>query len=153
VIVSGMPWSPSDAARWVAKEISQHSWIPSPVALGAAMPLSEGEIVELYSTNRSISVDVERELSQPLPDASDLPSPGEFETLTNTKTCLSGVDRGFRADLWQTAASRPTPRRQSRPPRHQHDHPSRVPSRRPSPGSGWQLLWGSACGLCSYRTS
>src|SRR5258706_2168925 len=108
IIVGGKSWAPSDAARWVAKEVN-HGWVPSPVALGAAMPLSEGEVAELYSTNRSVPADVERELSQPLPDATDLPSPAEFETLTNTKIHLSEVDREFRADLWQTAPSTPSP--------------------------------------------
>jgi very-short-patch-repair endonuclease len=109
VIVSGKSWAPSDAARWVAEIADRHGWVPSPVVLGAAMPVSEGEITELYSTNRSIPIDVERELSQSLPDAAQLPSPAEFETLSTTRARLNGVDKEFRADLWQTAVPTPTP--------------------------------------------
>jgi hypothetical protein len=39
VVVAGRSWPPSDAARWVAKEANRCAWVPSPVTLGAAMPL------------------------------------------------------------------------------------------------------------------
>jgi very-short-patch-repair endonuclease len=109
VVVSGRSWAPSDAARWVAKEQNRCEWVPAPVVLGAAMPLSEGEITELYSTNRSIPADAERELSQSLPEASQLPSPAEFETFANTRVHLSSTDREFRSDLWQSTTSTHTP--------------------------------------------
>ena len=74
----GKSWAPSDAARWVAKEANRCAWIPSPVMLGAAMPLSEGEITELYSTNHSVPADAERELSQSLPDCSAIAEPSRI---------------------------------------------------------------------------
>ena len=109
VVVSGKSWAPSDAARWVAKEANRNAWVPSPVSLGTGLPLSEGEITELYATNRSVPAEVERELSHSLPDAAQLPSPAEFETLAQTRTKLSQINREFRADLWQTVSPPPTP--------------------------------------------
>jgi len=109
VVVSGKSWAPSDAARWIAKETDRCAWIPSPVTLGSGLPLSEGELTELYGTNRSVPAEVERELSQSLPDAAQLPGPAEFEILTQTKANLGRIDREFRADLWQAAIPAPTP--------------------------------------------
>ena len=108
IVISGKSWAPSDAARWVAREENKSAWVPTPVVLGAAMPLSQGEIAELYSTNRSVPAEAERELSQSLPEAAQLPSPAEFETLARTRVRLSETDRDFRSDLWRTAASAPT---------------------------------------------
>jgi very-short-patch-repair endonuclease len=105
VVVAGKSWPPSDAARWVAKEANRCAWVPSPVELGAAMPLSVGEITELYSTNRTVPPDAEGELSQSLPDAAQLPSPAEFEALTTTRDHLSKTDREYRSDLWLPATS------------------------------------------------
>jgi hypothetical protein len=106
VVVSGKSWAPSDAARWIAKDRS--AWLPSPVILGAPLPLSEGEVIELYSTNGSVPVEAERELAHRLPEAAQMPSPGEFEGLVNTRGDLAKTDRDFRFDLWQAAASAPT---------------------------------------------
>jgi len=107
VVASGKSWAPSDAARWVAKEANRCAWIPSPVTLGAGVPLSQGEIAELYSTNRSIPTNVERELSQSLPAATQLPTPAEFEALAKTRAYLSETNRDFRGDLWQTTTTTP----------------------------------------------
>jgi len=101
IVVAGKSWAPSDAARWVAKE-ENRTWVPSPVALGTPLPLSEGEVIELYSTNQSVPVEAERELAQRLPESAYLPSPGEFETLVNTRMYLAKTDRDVRSDLWQT---------------------------------------------------
>ena len=109
IVASGKSWAPSDAARWVAKQADRCAWIPGPVTLGAGMPLSESEITELYSTNHSVPAHVERELSHSLPAAAQLPTPAEFEALTKTRANLSGTNREFRADLWQTTASALTP--------------------------------------------
>jgi very-short-patch-repair endonuclease len=106
VVVSGKSWAPSDAARWIVKDRS--AWLPSPVILGAPLPLSEGEVIELYSTNRSVPAEAERELAHRLPEAAQLPSPGEFEGLVNIRADLEKTDRDFRFDLWQAAASAPT---------------------------------------------
>jgi very-short-patch-repair endonuclease len=108
IVVSGKSWAPSDAARSVAEDEDRCAWVPSPVFLGAPPPLSEGEVLELYSTNRSVPVEVERELAHRLPEALQLPGAAEFGNLVNTRADLEKTDRDFRSDLWQVAASAPT---------------------------------------------
>jgi very-short-patch-repair endonuclease len=109
LVVGGHSWAPSEAARWIAREKDRCAWIPTPVVLGAGLPLSEGEITELYSTNHSIPVDAERELAESLLDAAELPSPAEFESLTRTRTQLSDADRDLQSELWQSVPSNPAP--------------------------------------------
>jgi very-short-patch-repair endonuclease len=109
LVVNGQAWAPSEAARWIPREEGRCAWIPVPVVLGAGLPLSEGEITDLYSTNHSIPADAERELAESLPDVAQLPSPAEFEVLTRTRAKLSGADRDLQSELWQPVASNATP--------------------------------------------
>lgn len=108
IVFSGKSWAPSDAARWVAKEQDRSSWLPIPVVLGAPLPIAEGEIAELYSTNRSISSQDERELANVLPETARLRSPAELESLVRTRDELARTDRDFRSDLWERTTSAPT---------------------------------------------
>ena len=101
VVVGNKAWSPSEAARKIARESELNGWIPGPVQAGLDLPYSGGELAELYATNRSISPDVESELSGPLPDLADLPSPSDFQDLILERTRLEQVDHEFRSDLWQ----------------------------------------------------
>lgn len=109
VVVGGRSWSPSDAARWTAKEENRCAWIPTPVVLGAKLTLSEGQVAELYSTNHSVPAEAERELSGSLPDTAHLPSPAEFEALTKTRAQLAATDREFRPELWSGSGPKATP--------------------------------------------
>jgi len=102
VMVGGKTWSPSDAARKVARESDVNGWISGPVQLGVDLPLSGGDLAELYATNRSISPEVENELSGNLPSVSELPGPADFEDLLVEKARLELSEHEFRADLWQT---------------------------------------------------
>jgi len=102
VVVANKAWSPSEAARKIARESEVNGWIPGPVQTGIGLPYSGGELAELYATNRSISPDVESELSGPLPDLDELPAPSDFQDLILERTRLEQVDHEFRSDLWQT---------------------------------------------------
>ena len=104
VVVRGMSWAPSEAARKIARESEVNGWIPGPVQLGQDLPLSGGDLVELYASNRSISADLENELSDTLPSLDDLPMPADFEDLLVEKIRLEQSDHEFRADLWQSGA-------------------------------------------------
>jgi hypothetical protein len=66
------------------------------------LPLSGGELAELYATNRSISPDVESELSGHLPGPDELPSPVDFQDLLLERERLEQGDHEFRSDLWQS---------------------------------------------------
>lgn len=100
ITVAGQAYSPADAARKVAAEMGRNDWIPGPAALGAPLPLSEGEVAELYRTNDTVSLEDEVELSGLLPPIIDLPMPGEFERLVEERTRLARLDMDFRPELW-----------------------------------------------------
>ena len=101
VVIGGRAWSPSEAARKIARELEINGWILGPIPAGADLPLSGGELAELYATNRSISPDVESELSGRLPGPDELPSPADFQDLLLERASLEKVDHEFRSDLWQ----------------------------------------------------
>jgi very-short-patch-repair endonuclease len=100
VVVGRKAWSPSEAARKTARESEVNGWIPGPVQAGIELPLSGGELAELYATNRSISPDVANELLGHLPGSDELPTPSDFQDLILERTRLEQVDHGFRSDLW-----------------------------------------------------
>jgi very-short-patch-repair endonuclease len=101
VVVGGKSWQPSEAARKIAREAEVNGWIPGPVQADIELPLSGGELAELYATNRSISRDVESELSGQLPGPGELPSPADFEELLRERTRLEPTNPEFRSDLWR----------------------------------------------------
>ncbi len=101
VAIGDRAWSPSEAARKIARESEVNGWIPSPIQAGIDLPLSGGELAELYATNRSISPDVESELSGHLPGSDELPPPADFQDLLLEKARLERGDHNFRSDLWQ----------------------------------------------------
>ncbi len=88
IVIAGKAWAPADAARKVAQEKDGYSWIPGPVAAVARLPLSPGELADLYRTNTSVSRDDENELSGHLPELHDLPSPEDFEASLSERNRL-----------------------------------------------------------------
>jgi very-short-patch-repair endonuclease len=102
VVVGGRAWPPSEAARKIARESEVNGWIPGPVQAGIDLPFSGGELAELYATNRSISPDVESELSGHLPGPDELPAPADFQDLILERARLAQVDHELRSDLWQS---------------------------------------------------
>ncbi len=100
VVFGGKSWSPSEAARKVAEEAKSADWIPAPMTLGVALPLSQAELVALYRTNSTITREDEYELSGILPSLDKLTSPREFEQLVREKTFLQGQDLNVGDNLW-----------------------------------------------------
>src|SRR2546429_1325865 len=109
IVISGKPGPPADAARKVAQEKETLGWIPGPVAAVAPVPLSPGELTDLYRTNVSLSREDESELSGHLPDLHDLPGPEEFEGSLSERNRLSMEDLEFRSDLWLSGAMQGSP--------------------------------------------
>src|SRR5437773_6965 len=109
IVISGKTWAPADAARKVAQEKETLGWIPGPVAAVAPVPLSPGELTDLYRTNVSLSREDESELSGHLPDLRDLPGPEDFEASLSERNRLSMEDLEFRSDLWQSGAAQGSP--------------------------------------------
>ncbi|MBM3298516.1 MAG: AAA family ATPase, partial [Deltaproteobacteria bacterium] len=99
-VIAGQSYPPSEAARKVTQEKGKNDWIPAPVVLGATLPLSEGELIDLYRTNTIISPEDEVELAQVLPNPNDLPTPEDFDRMVKEKDRLFNLDLDFRSDLW-----------------------------------------------------
>jgi very-short-patch-repair endonuclease len=100
VIVAGQGVDPAEAARIVAQGTGTHDWIPGPVTRGTPLPLSPGELTDLYATNETLSAEDERQLQLELPDPRDLPPPPQFATfISRIRRWVERADRG-RAELW-----------------------------------------------------
>ncbi len=109
IVIAGKSWIPADAARKVAQEKDTLGWIPGPVAAVAPLPLSPGEIADLYRTNVSVSREDEAELSGHLPELHDLPRPEDFEASVSERNRLGMEDLDVRSDLWQSGSSQGSP--------------------------------------------
>jgi very-short-patch-repair endonuclease len=109
IVIAGKSWAPADAARKVAQEKDALGWIPGPVAAVAPLPLSSGELADLYRTNVSLSREDEAELSGHLPELHDLPRPEDFEGSVSERNRLGMEDLELRSDLWQSGASQGSP--------------------------------------------
>lgn len=105
VVVAGRGYPPTEAARKVAQETGRTDWIPGPVAAGAPLPLSEGELADLYRTNATVTRKDEDELSGLLPEPGELLTPEEFDRLVEERERLADLDLTFRADLWDREPS------------------------------------------------
>jgi very-short-patch-repair endonuclease len=105
VVFGGNTWSPSEAARKVAREQRDNGWIPGPVISGAVLPLAQSELVALYRTSVTVTREDETELSGFLPSHSDLLRPEEFSELVDERAALGGEDLRSGEKMWD-----PTPR-------------------------------------------
>src|SRR6266851_4801919 len=109
IAISGKSWAPADGARHVVQEKEGHGWIPGPVAAVAPLPLSPGELADLYRTSVSISREDENELSGHLPELHDLPRADDFEASVNERNRLGMEGLDLRTDLWESNATQNSP--------------------------------------------
>jgi very-short-patch-repair endonuclease len=109
IAIAGRSWAPADAARQVVEEKEAHGWIPGPVAAVAPLPLSPGELADLYRTGVSISREDEHELSGHLPELHDLPRAEDFEASVSERNRLGMEDLDLRSDLWVSGAAQSSP--------------------------------------------
>lgn len=101
IYAGGKRYSPSDAARFVAANEAGHSWLPSPVKLGADIGLSEEEIVRLYALGATHTAQEEQDARCPLPDLASLPSERQFQTMVSEHRALLTRDISDGADRWR----------------------------------------------------
>lgn len=109
VVWAGKQYSPSKAARLVNTGRAANGWIPAPVNLGEPLPLSEGEVIELYRTNGAVTTTDEEDLSNLLPDPQTFVSPAEFDRLIAERNRLSNPNLDYASDLWSTASTEREP--------------------------------------------
>lgn len=95
IVIAGKEYAPSDAARIVAAGAGKHDWMPSPIALGAPLPLSILEIQELYATNTSTLPEDEKHADKGLPNEQRILSPAEIDRL------LEGCEKFADAGNWE----------------------------------------------------
>ena len=100
IVTNGMHFSPSDAARFVANNRTDHSWISSPVKLGADIPLSQEEIDRLYALGTSHTFQEEQDARCSLPDIKALPSERQFLAMVAEHHDLLIRDISNGADRW-----------------------------------------------------
>jgi very-short-patch-repair endonuclease len=109
ILLEGAEIRPLDAAREVGNGREAHGWIPTPVVAGEPMPLSVGELADLYDANGRVSPDDERQLGTRLPDPARLLSPADFKALVREREALLSFDLEEGADLWSAAPAARNP--------------------------------------------
>jgi very-short-patch-repair endonuclease len=109
IVIAGKSWAPADAARQVVQEKETHGWIPGPVAAVAPLPLSPGELTDLYRTSVSITREDEHELSGHLPELHQLPRAEDFESSVSERNRLGMEDLNLRSDLWESDEAQCSP--------------------------------------------
>ena len=98
IILNGEEFSPIDAAKFLKENRDQlGDVIPGNVYTCEALPVSYGELVELYDSNQSVSVDEEKQLAFKLPDTADIWSASDFEQVVerynNNKSIVDNIAR------------------------------------------------------------
>lgn len=101
IVIGGEEYKPVDAAKFVKTHKEKASWIHAPVELGVLPSLSNDEILELYKTNKSVSVEEEREYDFDLPDIDKLLTPAEFKKLIKNKQSFSQTELKKDFELWE----------------------------------------------------
>lgn len=100
IAVNGRRFTPSDAARYVATNGETHSWIPSPVKLGADLTLSDEELARLYALGGTYSAQEEQDARCRLPDLTGLPAETQFQTMVSEYRELTTRNISMGADRW-----------------------------------------------------
>jgi very-short-patch-repair endonuclease len=103
VVFGGKDIRPTDAAKRVKQGVASDDWVPSPVNLGEAAPLSHAEIVTLYQTSARVSLEDERELNAGRPDVVTLPTPKEFSEVLEEMAALGAQNLCYSEELWDGA--------------------------------------------------
>lgn len=100
IVIDGKEYAPSEAARFIQVNEKDSAWIPGPLPVGAPVPLSTNELLELYSTNKSTTQEDENELGPALPDPGELISAAEFSELVRERRDLAKKDQTYGATFW-----------------------------------------------------
>jgi DNA-directed RNA polymerase subunit L len=100
IVVAGEQYSPVQAAQLIARRREHDGWIPTPITPGVPLPLSEGELIDLYRSNALVTTKDEYELTFALPDPQQLLPPSDFERLVAERERLYTADLDYRRDLW-----------------------------------------------------
>ncbi len=98
---NGETLSPSAAARFVLEHQETLSYIPGKVDTAAPLPLTRGELVELYRSSEELTAEDERELAIELPRREELLPPMELEQiLDGLNAAQDQLDALHRQQSW-----------------------------------------------------
>jgi restriction endonuclease-like protein/AAA domain-containing protein len=103
VVFGGKPTRPIEAAKRVKEGLGKYDWIPSPVNLGEALPLSLAEVMALYQTNTTLSLADEREIELGRPELKTLPTPNELRATVEKLNTLGNQNLRLQEELWDSA--------------------------------------------------
>ncbi len=102
ITIAGVQYLPSEAARRVFQTRENDGWIPGPVTSSLALPLTRSELLSLYNTNGSLSLQDEQDMNLLLPEPGQLLAPVDFEQRIREHKYLSTEHLRYREDLWST---------------------------------------------------
>ncbi|QAA33552.1 AAA domain-containing protein [Clostridium manihotivorum] len=100
IVIDGNEYKPLEASKFISKNKDEYSWIPVPIKLGVNPSLTEAEIIELYQTNKAISLDEEKEYSYRLPELDELVTPIDFHNLIVNKNKFSEKELEKYKEYW-----------------------------------------------------
>lgn len=103
VVIDGQGTMPTSAAKRVAEGAETDSWIPSPILLGCALPLSVEELTELYASNGIITQEDEEAYATALPDLESLIEPFEFDQIVENHQKLENDIKNKYDYLWNAS--------------------------------------------------
>lgn len=105
LVLAGLSYPPSEAARLVAQRKEYDAWIPGPVVGGAAPPLTKGELLTLYNTNTLLTAQEEQDMQMLLPDPVRLLAPSDFEQKNRELAFLRNERAHYREELWSAQSA------------------------------------------------
>lgn len=100
IVVAGVEHRPVAAAKYVTESGSSAQWIPGPVSAGVGLPLSPGELIELYASNEGLSAADDKALALPLPNPESLPQPSTLGDLLKRRAFLTQDSAFDRPAQW-----------------------------------------------------
>jgi very-short-patch-repair endonuclease len=100
ITVGEQDYAVKTAAKIVWNGAGRHDWIPSPVRMGSALPMTNVELTRLYQTNLALSPDDEAELRLAIPDLQELWPPEEVERMLVEMEAGAAVTTAEHDDYW-----------------------------------------------------
>ncbi len=101
IVFDGQSFTPTEAAKRLSAGKNVHDWIPGEVTAFAPLPLSPGELAELYALNMQLEPDEERQLSLTLPNLDHLLTPEAFTETLKTRDEAGERAKNFSPSLWK----------------------------------------------------
>ena len=98
--IDGKILSPSEAARIVAVKKEGNDWIPGTAELNDPLPISDFEILWLYSSNAQLDSMTETALENGVLDVTNFPAPESFKFLIEEYRELLNIDLEKYREYW-----------------------------------------------------